>query len=180
MVKYLVRPHDFMIFEIDPSNECYRGYETKEVKNRPNAMSHFTYEILTNSNHEFFPITEDQIEEYKLKHNAEMEFTIWQHRNDGHGGCKGGTREEYEAYLERVKRFKMNIPETIEHYASKNIYIEIVCDAYQLNLPVCYRSCLTWKKDDEWVEDDCGCFREWKRAFDEAVELAEMLENIKS
>jgi len=107
--KYLVRPGDFTIFEIDPTNGCYRVYETKEVKNRPNAHKHFSFENLT-TNYDFFSIIEAQLPEYQRKHSYEMDFTIWLHRNDGHGGCKGGTREEYEQYLETIKRFNEKYP----------------------------------------------------------------------
>ena len=103
--KYLVRPHDFHIFETDPLNGCYRSYEIKEIKNRPNAYAHFTFENLT-ENYDFFTITEDQILEYKEKHKAEMGFTIWQTRNEMHGGVKGGTREEYKEYLEKCESYK--------------------------------------------------------------------------
>jgi len=73
--KYLVRPHDFHIFQIDPSNGCYRSYDVpgKEIKNRHNAYDHFTFENLTEG-YDFFSITEDQIEEYKAKHSVEMGF----------------------------------------------------------------------------------------------------------
>lgn len=53
--KYLVRPNDFSIFELDPLNNCYRSHV--EIKNKPNAYSHFTFDNLT-TNYNFFTIEE--------------------------------------------------------------------------------------------------------------------------
>ena len=98
--KYLVRPHDFHIFELDETNDCYRSWSTREVLRsdgtRINANPHFTYETLT-VYHDFFPISEDEIPLYDAKNNDYCKFTSWQHRSDGHGGCKGGTYEEFLA-----------------------------------------------------------------------------------
>ena len=49
---------------------------------------------------------EKALDIYKEKHNEYMDFMKWYCRPDGHGGSKGGTREEYEYYLERVKRWE--------------------------------------------------------------------------
>lgn len=103
--KYLVRPSDFCIFEIDESNGCYRVYEKSPHPNRQNAYKHFTYDNLVN-HIGFFPITEDKISYYEKRHTFEIKFMSWQCRNDGHGGCKGGTRKEYLEYLKRVEEFK--------------------------------------------------------------------------
>ena len=96
--KYLVRPHDYHIFDLDESNGCYRSWSTREVTcsdgTRPNAMSHFTLENLT-INYNFFPIGEEDLEIYVNKNNLSNKWISWSHRNDGHGGIKGGTMEEY-------------------------------------------------------------------------------------
>jgi hypothetical protein len=96
--KYLVRPRDFHIFDLDESNGCYRSWSTKNVTysdgTRPNAMLHFTFENLTN-NYGFFPIDEEDIQLYENKNSEYNKFMIWSRRNDGHGGIKGGTYEEY-------------------------------------------------------------------------------------
>lgn len=101
--KYLVRPNDFHIFELDTSNSYYRPYSTKEVTgskgNRPQASTLFTCDLLVNI-HNFFPINEDEIPKYLAKNDDHTEFTLWQHRSDGHGGVKGGT---YEEYLNKAK-----------------------------------------------------------------------------
>jgi hypothetical protein len=98
--KYLVRPNDFSIFDLDESNGCYRGWSKKSTPcsdgRRPKAMGHFTFENLT-KNYGFFTIEESQIETYEQKHNEHYKFLSWQSRSDGHGGSKGGTHEEYLA-----------------------------------------------------------------------------------
>lgn len=106
--KFLVRPHDSHIWELDESNGCYRSYTTRSVTysdgTRPNASKNFTYEVLV-GNFKFIPITEEEIPEYEAKNNYYTDFNIWLSRSDGHGGCKGGTEEEYNAYLKRVKEY---------------------------------------------------------------------------
>ena len=96
--KYLVRPSDSHIFDLDESNGCYRSYSTRTVTyndgTRPNAQTHFTYKNLT-ENYDFIPINEDELDKYKEKHELYREFVRWRSRPDGHGGCKGGTMEEY-------------------------------------------------------------------------------------
>jgi hypothetical protein len=96
--KYLVRPNDFHIFEIDESNNCYRSYCNRHVTysdgTRPNAQNHFTYDILTDG-YGFFPIEENEIEIYEKKGKLYRKYMNWVTRPDGHGGSKGGTMEEY-------------------------------------------------------------------------------------
>jgi hypothetical protein len=103
--KYLVRPDDFSIFETDPLNGCYRIYHTKETVNRPHAYEHFNFKNLT-ENYGWFPIKKKDIPIYEEKCDFHYGFVSWQCRNDGHGGTKGGTMEEYIEYLERVKRYQ--------------------------------------------------------------------------
>jgi len=92
--KYLVRPNDMMIFEIDEYNGCYRTYEENEIKNRPHAMKYFTYDVLTMKYH-FFPIEEEDLDIYKYFNDICYKFMAWQNRPDGHGGVKNGTFTEY-------------------------------------------------------------------------------------
>ena len=87
-LKYLVRPRDYHIFEIDNSNGCYRSYEKKRVKNRFKAYEHFTFENLT-KNYNFFPITKEDIPKYiELNHTYHTIMSKYL-ENDGHGGIKG-------------------------------------------------------------------------------------------
>lgn len=96
--KYLVRPGDFSIFDLDESNGCYRHYSKSPVTysdgTRVNAMPHFTFENLT-KNYRFFPIDESELELYQQKCDEHYNFVSWRSRPDGHGGCKGGTYKEY-------------------------------------------------------------------------------------
>lgn len=96
--KYLVRPHDLHIFELDPFNSCYRSYSCRTVTygdgTRPNAQSHFTFQNLT-ENYDFFPIKEEELPQWEEKHELYMSYLSWSCRPDGHGGSKGGTMEEY-------------------------------------------------------------------------------------
>jgi hypothetical protein len=94
--KYIVRPDDFSIFEIDQTNGRYRIWEKNpnNNKSRPKAMKHFTLENLT-KNYHFFPINESEIEYYEQKSNEHYNFISWKHRPDGHGGIKDGTYEQY-------------------------------------------------------------------------------------
>lgn len=101
--KYLVRPNDMMIWEIDESNGCYRICEWKEIKNRPNAYEHSTYENLT-KNYHFFPIGEEELDMYKYFNKICYEFMSWQGRPDGHGGSKGGTFTEFLEYHNIYKK----------------------------------------------------------------------------
>ena len=107
--KYLVRPNDMHIFEIDNSNGCYRSYTTKDVTdrfgNRPNAMEHFTYDNLT-KNYNFFPINEDDIPMYEYFNNIYSDFMNWHLRPDGHDDVKGGTFDEFLEYRNIYKKDK--------------------------------------------------------------------------
>jgi hypothetical protein len=95
--KYLVRPDDFCIFDLDETNGCYRSWSKTPITygdgTRPNAMLHFTFENLT-KNYGFFEINESDIEMYLQKQDEYSKFLSW-NRSDGHGGTKGGTYEEY-------------------------------------------------------------------------------------
>lgn len=105
--KYLVRPSDFNIYELDDSNNCYRFYKgyTYPDGTRQNAQRNHTFANLT-ENHSFFPIEGSQIPEYEEKCDKHYKFVGWQCRPDGHGGSKGGTLEEYELYLKRVEEYQ--------------------------------------------------------------------------
>ena len=96
--KYLVRPGDMHIFEIDESNGCYRSYMNRDVTdgfgNRPNAYEHFNYDNLT-QNYNFFPINENDLAMYKYFHDIYCQYLDWTCRPDGHGGAKGGTFKKF-------------------------------------------------------------------------------------
>ncbi len=76
--KYLVRPSDFHIYELDESNNCYRSWSTRAATysdgTRPNANQDFTFDNLTR-NHGFFPINEHELDVYQNKnqqHHKDM------------------------------------------------------------------------------------------------------------
>ena len=102
MSKYLVRPHDMMVFEIDQLNNCYRPKFDEGMKNRPHAREHFTYLNLT-QNYHFFPITEEQLPMYDYFSSICANFTNWKFRSDGHDGYKGGTFEEFLKHKKELK-----------------------------------------------------------------------------
>ncbi|MBT6047716.1 MAG: hypothetical protein HOG49_12985 [Candidatus Scalindua sp.] len=105
--KYIVRPDDSYIWELDESNNCYRSYKPIKYSDgtRANAHDNYTFKRLTEI-YDFFPIEEDELAKYEAKCKDHYAFVGWQIRSDGHGGCKGGTRAEYEIYLERVERYQ--------------------------------------------------------------------------
>ena len=95
--KFLVRPNDFHIFELDESNNCYRSWGTNVTYSngeKPNAALNFTFNNLV-ENYDFFPIEEDELQIYENKHEEYRKFISWKTRPDGHGGSKGGTIEEF-------------------------------------------------------------------------------------
>ena len=92
--KYLVRPSDFFIFEVDESNGAYRSLDSRGTEHRPPAYPHFSYVNLTKG-YGFFPIEEHEITYFQHMGNIRFQFTSWLLRSDGHGGVKGGTWEEF-------------------------------------------------------------------------------------
>lgn len=107
--KFLVRPNDFHIFDLDESNKCYRSYSTRSVTysdgTRANAQSHFTFENLT-TNYDFFPIDEKELSIYEEKNKFHLAYLSWSTRSDGHGESKGGTIEEYLEIIKKIMNTK--------------------------------------------------------------------------
>jgi len=95
--KYLVRPNDYHIWELDESNNCYRSYTNRDVTYsngiRPNANDRYTFEYLTECG--FIPINENELKIYEDKNQLYCDWLNWYTRPDGHGGSKGGTMDEY-------------------------------------------------------------------------------------
>ncbi len=69
------------------------------------------------------------------------------------------------------------VAEIIQGHAKQNIHIEVVCDGFKLDMPVCYRGVIHYLNENgEWVTDDIGCHsNDWQAAFDDVVEYAEHL-----
>jgi hypothetical protein len=96
--KYLVRPDDFGIFELDNTNGCYNRRLKPQFKypdeTPVHAREHFTFENLTN-NYGFFAIDETELELYEHKCDDYYRFISWHSRSDGHGSYKGGTYSKF-------------------------------------------------------------------------------------
>lgn len=104
--KYLVRPDDFAIFEVDESNGCYRAMSNEPISNRPNAYNHFTYDNLT-LGYGFFPIDEFEVVIYKQKSEEYHNYLTYKTRSDGHGGIMGDTTfDEYIEYKNMLNMIK--------------------------------------------------------------------------
>ena len=99
--KFLVRPDDFTVF-VKLENGKYMIKETVDSEMSYIGHGHH-YEAL--KSHRFFPCTEDEFPALKIKQDFHYGYTSWASRNDGHGGCKGGTVNEYKEYLKRVEKF---------------------------------------------------------------------------
>ena len=66
-----------------------------------------------------------------------------------------------------------DIANVIHRFAEKDIHIEVLCDAYKLNMSVCYRGYVTYKDGDSWIAEDMGCYGgDWMEAFNSCVEYA--------
>jgi len=72
---------------------------------------------------------------------------------------------------------KEQVAEIIQGYAKQNIHIEVVCDGFKLDMPVCYRGVIHYPHNNgQWITDDIGCHsNDWQAALDEVVEYAEHL-----
>jgi hypothetical protein len=86
--EFLVRPDDYHIFEIDPTNGCYRSYFSRNTKNRPHAYKHFTFESLTEEYH-WIPITKEEIPKYEALNKRWNEIWAKYYESDGHDNPKG-------------------------------------------------------------------------------------------
>jgi len=111
--KYLVRPTDSQIFDLDQSNGCYRLWNKPQITysdgTRASAMLHFTLENLT-SGYGFFPIEESEIDKYLKKSEQYLNYINWYNRSDGHGSIKGGSYEKYLAYKAKTNKYKIKQP----------------------------------------------------------------------
>lgn len=99
--KYLVCPNNYNIFTLNPENNEY--YSELIGANR-NQLQSYSYDTLVNIHH-FYPAKECELEMYKKKSDEYYEFVNWQSRNDGHGGSKGGTYEQFLRHKKDVKKY---------------------------------------------------------------------------
>ena len=92
---FLYRPSDYQVFP-RVGNDTYK---------LPAEWSTnvYTYKQLMDA--DFIECGRDELDELKKKHDDHRDFISWQSRTDGHGGRKGGSREEYETYKRRIKEW---------------------------------------------------------------------------
>ena len=91
--KYLARPNDYTIFEKEPSGKYYIKEKHKHSDGTMYMGHGYEYEVLIS--YDFFPVTKKDFPELKKKSDLYYEYLSWSGRSDGHGGCKGGTFEEF-------------------------------------------------------------------------------------
>lgn len=84
--KYLVRPDDHAIFEIQPDIMRYGLFG--KIKNKPKAYDHFTYENLVN-HYGWYPINEDEIPKHQALNHRWNQIWSKYMESDGHDGVKG-------------------------------------------------------------------------------------------
>jgi len=97
--KYLVRPHDHQVFELTENQK----YQIKDGNDHDYVHHQHDYNVLIS--HDFFPCEDEDLEEMEKRQDYYLGFQSWLSRSDGHGGSKGGTLEEYKAYLLRVEEY---------------------------------------------------------------------------
>ncbi len=74
--------------------------------------------------------------------------------------------------LNEPQKPQLNIPAVIRSYSDKGIFIEVLADGYIFeDIGVCWRGKVTWKQDDKWVDEDCGCFHNWIDAFESSIKF---------
>ena len=91
MHKYYARKTDGLVLELN-ENGTYSFIESKE-RNHGYAYE-YPPEIITLSS-DFEPISESDFPRMKLREEQYYSYLNWATRSDGHGGCKGGTLEEW-------------------------------------------------------------------------------------
>jgi hypothetical protein len=66
------------------------------------------------------------------------------------------------------------IPEIIEEYSKRKIFIEVLADAYKLEgAGICWRAYVHYLEDGVWIAEDLGCTIEWEKAFNICVRFIE-------
>ena len=101
--RFLVRSNDYHIWELDPYNNCYRSYSTRQVTysdgTRPNARHNYTFENLT-ENYGYYPIEESELPRIEALGEKYHKILNKYYHSDGHGGIDGD-----EKLTEEEKRF---------------------------------------------------------------------------
>ncbi len=92
---FLVRPNDWQVFELDPSNGAYRTMDQATYHDGTKVAANPKFTLKHLLEWDFFPIEEDMIRKYMDMNKVHQDFVNWKCRPDGHGGTKGGTFIEY-------------------------------------------------------------------------------------
>lgn len=91
MHKYYARKTDGSILELNENGT----YSFMESKRRNNGYAHeYSSEIIID-NPNFEEVTESDFPRMELRGEQYYNYLSWSTRSDGHGGCKGGTFEEW-------------------------------------------------------------------------------------
>lgn len=104
MTKYLARRSDGAVLKRnDDGTYSFTGDPVKgESPELDKAMSRRRYPRELLSDTSFEEVTEKDFPWLRLRHEEYYAYHSWASRSDGHGGCKGGTIEEFRA-LQRGK-----------------------------------------------------------------------------
>jgi len=99
--KYLARPSDGVVFSL---NEDGKTYSLKESKEKFPDNLHHKYKFSNLIALDFYAVEESEFPALKKLQDEYYEFLSWKTRSDGHGGCKGGTIEEFKKYKNKLKK----------------------------------------------------------------------------
>jgi hypothetical protein len=89
---YLYRPDDYSIFYKVKTEEGFTYIHEISFERGYKGHGH-QYKTLIAC--DFKPCTKADFKELAAKKKEYYEWLSWSCRNDGHGGCKGGTMEEF-------------------------------------------------------------------------------------
>lgn len=77
-------------------------------------------------------------------------------------------------YVTRRLGISPGIDAIVEKYAKHDIHPDISTDGYKYGIH-CYRLHVCYKDNNEWIEEDIGCYMKWSRAFHEFIKYAEFI-----
>lgn len=104
---YLARPSDGEVFSLNKDGKTYSIKEHKD-KNPFNAHHEYSFSHLISI--DFYEVQESDFPALKKFGQEYYEYIYWTSRSDGHGGCKGGTFQEFKL----MKARELGIHEMVE------------------------------------------------------------------
>jgi hypothetical protein len=115
--RYLARPSDGTVFSLNKDGKTYSMKESKDE--RPFNLHH-EYKLSHLISLDFYEVQESEFPALKKIGEEYLEFTSWTSRSDGHGGCKGGTFEEFKLMK---KTFKLRrVLQEVQQLANAGCY----------------------------------------------------------